>query len=48
MRTFDVTLGKGGSGTMTIEVRAATPDEARRIAEHMYPGYRAQSVRNVY
>ena len=48
MRTFAVTLGKGGSGTFTIEINAATPDEARRIAEHQYPGYRAQSVRNVY
>lgn len=48
MRTFEVTLGKGGSGTMKVEIKAASPDEARRIAEHQYPGYNAQSVRNVY
>ncbi len=43
-----MTLGKGGSGTFSIEVFAASPDEAREIAEGQYPGYRAQSVRNVY
>lgn len=48
MRKFSVTLGKGGSGTFAIEINAATPDEAKRIAEAQYPGYRAQSVRNVY
>lgn len=47
MRKYSVTLGKGGSGTFTIEVHAVSPDEARRIAEHQYPGYNAQAVRNV-
>lgn len=47
MRKYAVTLGKGGSGTFTIEVYAASPDEARRTAAAQYPGYRAQAVRNV-
>lgn len=45
MRLWTVTLGKGGSGTISIDVYAATPDEARENAKHMYPGYRAQSCR---
>lgn len=48
MRKYEVTLGKGGSGTFKIEVNAASPDEARRIAENQYPGYNAQAVRNVH
>jgi len=45
MRLWKVTLGKGGSGTFSIEINAATPDEARRNAEHQNPGYRAQSCK---
>lgn len=48
MNSYEVTLGKGGSPTFKIELRAATPDEARRIAQHQYPGYKAQAVRNVH
>ena len=48
MREYEVTLGKGGSGTFKIRVHAQSPDDARRIAEAQYAGYNAQSVRNVY
>lgn len=48
MRKFSVKLGKGGSGVFEIEVNAQTPDEARRIAEAQYPGYRAQAVRQIF
>jgi hypothetical protein len=50
MQTYNVTIGRpgGGSGSFKIPVTAQTPDEARRIAEHQYPGYRAQSVQTVY
>jgi hypothetical protein len=34
----------GGSGVFIITIHASTPDEARRIAEHQYPGYLASSV----
>ena len=46
MSQYEVTLGKGGSPTFKITVFAGTPDEARRIAKHQYPGYNAQAVRN--
>lgn len=50
MQQFDVTMTKpgGGSGSFTTRVYASTPDQAREIAEHQYPGYRAQAVRTVY
>lgn len=48
MRLWTVTLGKGGSGTFSIEINAATPDEARNTAKQQYPNYRVQSVRAVY
>ena len=48
MSTFEVTLGKGGSGTFKITVNTQTPDDARFIAESQYPGYTAQAVRNVH
>lgn len=44
MVAYEVTLGHGGSGTFKVIVHAATPDMARRNAEHMNPGYVAQSV----
>ena len=49
MARYEVTLGKagGGSGTMAVEVTAATPDEARRIAQAQYAGYVAHAVRRV-
>lgn len=37
----------GGSGVFEIEVFASTPDNARRIAEGQYPGYKAQAVRRI-
>lgn len=48
MQTYEVTLGKGGSGTIKIPVKAQTPAEAKAIAEHQYPGYRAQSARATF
>lgn len=48
MQTYEVTLGKGGSGTIKIPVQAQTPDQAKKIAEHQYPDYRAQSARAVF
>lgn len=30
--------------TMTVTVQAHTQPEARRIAEHQYPGYRAYTA----
>lgn len=47
MQLFEVTLGKGGSGTFKLPINAQTPDEARRIAEGQYPGYNAQAVKTV-
>lgn len=47
MQTFEVKLGAGGSGTFKVTIPAATPDEARRIAESQYSNYTAQSVRAV-
>lgn len=49
MALFQVKLSRqgGGSGVFTVEVNSATPDEARRQAEHQNPGYVAQSVRRV-
>jgi hypothetical protein len=49
MQTFEVTLTRpgGGSGSFKVTIPAATPDEARRIAESQYNNYAAQSVRTV-
>lgn len=47
MQMYEVTIGKGGSGTMKVQIPAQTPDEARRMAEHQYPGYNAQAVKPV-
>lgn len=49
MARYEVRLGKagGGSGTMLVEVNAATPDEARRIAQAQYLGYVAHAVRRI-
>ena len=49
MQTFQVTMSRagGGSGVFQIIVRAASPDEARRMAAAQNPGYRAQSVKSV-
>ena len=48
MREYEVTLGKGGSGTFKIRVFASSPDAARDTAERQYPEYNAQSVRTIY
>ena len=48
MQMYEVTIGKGGSGTMKVQIPAQTPDEAKKIAEYQYPGYRVQSTRRVY
>lgn len=48
MQLYEVTIGKGGSGTFKLQIHAQTPDQARTIAESQYPGYRAQAVRAVY
>lgn len=49
MAPFLVTMARpgSGSGVFKIEVRASTPDEARRIAENQYSGYSAQAVQRV-
>lgn len=49
MRSYQVTMTRPGSGSGAFKatVPAATPDEARRIAERQYGGYVAQSVRAV-
>lgn len=49
MAKFEVTMGRpgGGSGTFTVQVHAATPDEARRIAMSQNTGYSAQAVRRL-
>ena len=47
MAKYEVTLGKGGSGTFKTELHASTPDEARKAAEHQNPGYTAQAVRRM-
>ena len=48
MAKFEVSLGRGGSSTFKVQVNAATPDEARKVAEHQNPSYVAQAVRQVY
>lgn len=48
MQEYEVTLGKGGSGTFSVFIHASTPDQARRSAEAQNPGCRAQSCRAVY
>lgn len=47
MQTFEVTMGRpgGGGGIFKVIIPAATPDMARRNAEHQNPGYAAQAVR---
>lgn len=47
MNSYVVQLGRGGggSGTFKVIIHAATPDEARRIAESQHSGYSAHSVR---
>ena len=47
MQTFEVTMSRpgSGSGTFKIVVPAATPDMARRTAEHQNPGYAAHAVK---
>ena len=49
MQTYEVTMTRpgGGSGAFKVTIPAATPDEARRIAESQYGGYAAQAVRTV-
>ena len=46
MARYEVKMGRpgGGSGTFVVTLHASTPDEARRMAEHQNPGYKAQSV----
>ena len=44
MAKYEVTLGKGGSGTFKTELHASTPDEARKAAEHQNT---AQAVRRM-
>ena len=48
MNKYSVTVGLGGSGTFKVEVHAPTPERAREAAEHLYPGYKAQAVKQVY
>ena len=48
MASWEVTMGRGGSGTFKVVVHAGTPDEARRAAEAQNPGYNAQAVRRPY
>ena len=38
--TWEVYLNKQGR-PMTVQVQATNQQEARRHAEHMYPGYKA-------
>lgn len=48
MYTFQVRLApKPGTrtGNLTTEVRATSDSEARRLAESMFPGHRAEMVR---
>lgn len=49
MQLFEVKLTKpgSGSGAFKVAIPAATPDEARRIAESQFGGYAAQAVRTV-
>lgn len=49
MQSFEVTMSRagGGSGIFKVIVHAATPDMARRTAEHQHPGYAAQAVKAV-
>jgi hypothetical protein len=48
MQRFEVTLTHGGgSGVSRLIIPAATPDEARRIAESQFDGYIAIAVRTV-
>ena len=48
MQVYEVTLGKGGSGTIKLQLPAQSPAQAKSIAEHQYPGYTAQSTRAVF
>lgn len=48
MASWEVTMGRGGSGTFKVVVYASTPDEARRTAEAQSPEYNAQAVRRLY
>jgi hypothetical protein len=48
MASWEVTMGRGGSGTFKVVVHASTPDEARRVAEAQNHGYNAQAVRRLY
>ena len=49
MRQFEVVMGRKGSGggTFKVYVSAATPDEARIVAQHQQPGYVAHAVRSI-
>ena len=49
MAPYLVTMSRpgAGSGTFKVHVHAATPDEARRIAERQNAGYSAQAVQRV-
>jgi hypothetical protein len=48
MQVFEVKLNRaGGSGVARVTIPAATPDEARRIAESQFDGYVAIAVRTV-
>ena len=44
--TWSVYLNKQGR-PMTVEVQATNQQEARRHAEHMYPGYKAGAAKRV-
>ena len=48
MASWEVTMGRGGSGTFKVVVNASTPDEARRTAQAQNPEYKAQAVRRLY
>jgi hypothetical protein len=48
MASWEVTMGRGGSGTFKVVVHASTADEARRAAEAQNPAYNAQAVRRLY
>lgn len=47
MQLFEVTMGKGGSGTFKVQVNAQSPDGARRAAEAQNPEFKAQAVKPV-
>jgi hypothetical protein len=44
--TWSVYLNKQGH-PMTVQVQAGNQNEARRFAEHQYPGYKAGAAKRV-